>query len=151
MTDSKLQWDLEWTTVDREQRTLEVLNVPSKPRSARLNLQFLPVIEDRAVNKISMREAVGSMLQSSLHNELNSQKEALEQPIQFRQWIQENSFHKHDRAVLGYVPYQGGIPQEDEEIINCMLDEVSNPRLISSSPISRLLHRERNAKPSRRS
>ncbi|ROW04677.1 hypothetical protein VPNG_07415 [Cytospora leucostoma] len=75
-----------------------------------------------------MREAVGSMLQNSLQNELNSQKEALEQPIQFRRWIQENSFHKHDRAVLGYVPYQGGLPQEDEEIIDCMLDAGFEPK-----------------------
>ncbi|KUI55540.1 RNA-dependent RNA polymerase 1 [Cytospora mali] len=124
---SQRKWELDWDTVDKEQRTLEVLNVPSKPRSARLNLQFLPVIEDRAKDKDEMRKAAGYLLQSNLENDLRSQKEALERPIQFRQWIHENSSHKHDRALNGHVPYQGGLPQEDEEIMNCMLDAGFQP------------------------
>lgn len=124
---SQRKWDLDWETVDDKQRTLEVLNVPSNPRSARLNLQFLPVIEDRATNKDAMRKATGYLLQNNLQNDLNSQKAALERPIQFRQWIHENSSHRHDRASDGHIAYQGGLPQHDEEIINSMLDAGFHP------------------------
>ncbi|ROV99144.1 hypothetical protein VMCG_06683 [Cytospora schulzeri] len=62
---SQRKWDLDWTTVDKEQRTLEVLNVPSKPR--------------------------------------------------------------HDRAIDGRIPFQGGLPQHDEEIISSMLDAGFHP------------------------
>lgn len=85
------------------------------------------MIEDRATNKDAMRKATGYLLQNNLQNDLNSQKAALERPIQFRQWIHENSSHRHDRASDGHVPYQGGLPQHDEEIINSMLDAGFHP------------------------
>ena len=75
-----------------------------------------------------MREAVSDLLRSNLQDQLNSQKKALHDPVQLRQWNQENSYHKHDRAIHDHIPYQGGLPQEDEEVINCMLDAGFDPK-----------------------
>lgn len=85
------------------------------------------MIEDRATNKEAFRKAAGELLQRNLQNDLNSQKAALERPIQFRQWVNENSPNRHNRAVDGLIPYQGGLPQQDEEIINSMLDAGFHP------------------------
>lgn len=85
------------------------------------------MIEDRAANKESFRKAAGDLLESNLQHDLNSQKEALQRPIQFRQWVHENSSNRHDRAIDGLIPYQGGLPQQDEEIINSMLDAGFHP------------------------
>lgn len=92
------------------------------PKSASFNLQFLPVLEDRAVDKDSMREAIGSLLETNLRNELDGQKKALQTPLQFRQWTHENATHRIDRIIHGSIPRLGGMPQEDEEVMNMMLD-----------------------------
>lgn len=97
------------------------------PKSARFNLQFLPVLEDRATDKTAMRKAVGDVLQNNLEEELDDQKRALQDTLQYRQWTHENSSHKHDHLIHGHVPYLGGMPQEDEELMNCMLDAGFDP------------------------
>lgn len=123
---SQRKWDLNWSK-DDEHLTLEIRNVASIPRSASFNLQFLPVLEDRAVEKVLMREAVGDLLKTNLRNELDGQKKALQSPLQFRQWTFENSVHKQER-LIGHVPYQGGMPQADEELMNTMLDAGFHPK-----------------------
>lgn len=60
--------------------------------------------------------------------ELDGQKRALQSSLQYRQWTHENSSHKEDRLTHGDVPYLGGMPQEDEELMNCMLDAGFDPR-----------------------
>lgn len=124
---SQCKWKLDWSMADVEHRTLEIRNVASVPRSASFNLQFLPVLEDRAVEKTLMRKAVGDLLTTSLRRELDGQKKAVQNPLQFRQWTYENSVHKEDR-LSGHVPYQGAMPQTDEEIMNTMLDAGFDPQ-----------------------
>lgn len=74
-----------------------------------------------------MRKAIGSLLKDNLRNELDGQKRALQTPLQFRQWTHENATHRHDRAIHGHVPFLGGMPQEDEEVMNMMLDAGFEP------------------------
>lgn len=124
---SQRKWNLDWSK-ETEHRTLEIRNVATLPKRAAFNLQFLPVIEDRAINKAQMREAIGDLLKTNLRDELDGQKKALQSPLQFRQWGHENASHKHDRIIHGRVPFQGGMPQEDEELMNCMLDAGFDPR-----------------------
>lgn len=119
---SQRKWVVDWSNADEHHRTLEIRNVASMPKSASFNLQFLPVIEDRAIDKVSMREAIGSLLKTKLRNELDGQRRALQTPLQFRQWTHETATHKHDRIVQERVPYLGGMPQEDEEVMNMLLD-----------------------------
>lgn len=122
---SQRKWDMDWDK-DPEHRTLEIRNVASIPRSASFNLQFLPVIEDRAIDKNLMRVAIEDLLKSNLQATLDDQKRALQNTLQFRQWVHENGTHKHDR-LIGHVPYKGAMPREDDELMNCMLDAGFNP------------------------
>lgn len=119
---SQRKWLMDWSSADDHHRTLEIRGWASIPKSASFNLQFLPVIEDRAVNKDSMREAIGNLLKANLRNELDGQKRALQTPLQFRRWTHENATNKHDRVIHGHVPCLGGMPQEDEEVMNMMLE-----------------------------
>lgn len=119
---SQRKWEMDWSAADVYDRTLEIHNIASLPRPAGFNLQFLPVIEDRATSKEAMRRAIGDLLKLNLRKELDGQKKALQSPPQFRQWCHENSAHRHDRVIHGHVPYQGGSPEEDEEVMNTMLD-----------------------------
>lgn len=125
---SQNKWDLDWANAAEEHRTLEIRNVASMPKSASFNLQFLPVLEDRAADKTAMRKAVGKLLQDNLEEELAGQKRALQDPLQYRQWTHENSSYKQNRLIHGHVPYLGGRPQDDEELMNCMLDAGFDPK-----------------------
>lgn len=118
---------MDWERADEQHRTLEIRGISSMPKCASFNLQFLPVIEDRAKDKTFMRQAIGSLLKDNLRNELDGQKRALQTPLQFRQWTNENATHKHDRIIHGHVPFQGGMPQENEEVMNMMLDAGFDP------------------------
>lgn len=123
---SQRKWILDWNK-DEEHRALEVRRVATMPRSASFNLQFLPVIEDQAADKRQMREAVKDLLVSNLQTALDNQKKALRSPLEFRQWADENGTHKDDRKAHGRVPYTGGMPREDDELMICMLDAGFDP------------------------
>jgi hypothetical protein len=125
---SQRKWDLDLQGLDQEHRTLEIRScAPEKLRSASLNLQFLPVLEDRAIDKQAMRKTVGNMLEENLRQQLNDQRQSLESPIQFQKWISSNSTHRSDRLSRGHVPFQGCLPREDEEIMAFMLHAGFDP------------------------
>lgn len=124
---SQRKWDLR-KDADQEHRTLEIRSLaPETLRSATLNLQFLPVLEDRAIDKRAMRDTISKLLEDNLRQELSDQRQALDSPIQFQKWISTNSAHRFDRASHGHVPFQGGLPREDEEIMACMLNAGFDP------------------------
>lgn len=124
---SQRKWDLR-KDADQEHRTLEIRSLaPETLRSATLNLQFLPVLEDRAIDKQAMRDTISKLLEDNLRQELSDQRQALDSPIQFQKWISANSAHRFDRVSHGHVPFQGGLPREDEEIMACMLNAGFDP------------------------
>ncbi|PSR80894.1 RNA dependent RNA polymerase-domain-containing protein [Coniella lustricola] len=127
---SQRKWELEPSSAPTEHRTLEVHGYSLPPRPARFNLQLLPVLEDRAVDKQAMRQAVGDLLQENLQKDLAGQKKALQSPLQFRQWCHENpaSGLRQDRVLHGYVLKQGSAPKEDQELMNTMLDAGFDPK-----------------------
>ncbi|KAG8166096.1 hypothetical protein KVR01_004648 [Diaporthe batatas] len=123
---SQRKWELE--AIDPEHRTLEVRScTPEKLRSASLNLQFLPVLEDRALETTRMRQTIGKLLEDNLRQQLSDQRQSLESPIQFQKWISSNAAHRSDRLAHGHVAFQGGLPKEDEEIMAFMLNAGFNP------------------------
>lgn len=123
---SQRKWELE--AVDQEHRTLEIRSwAPEKLRSASLNLQFLPVLEDRAVDKPRMRETIGKLLEDNLRQQLSDQRQSLENPIEFQKWISSHASHRFDRLARGHVLFQGGLPREDEEIMAFMLNAGFDP------------------------
>lgn len=124
---SQCKWNLR-KDADQQHRTLEIRSwTPEKLRSASLNLQFLPVLEDRAVDKQAMRDAISKLLDQNLRQELDDQRQALNSPIQFQKWISANSAHRSDRISRGHVPFQGGLPRENEEIMAFLLNAGFDP------------------------
>lgn len=123
---SQRKWDCEAT--DQEHRTLEIRSwAPEKLRSANLNLQLLPVLEDNAIDKKAMHATISQLLEDNLRQQLSEQRQSLESPIQFQKWISSNSTHRPDRLSRGHVPFQGGLPREDEEIMIFMLHAGFDP------------------------
>ncbi|KZL80643.1 rna-directed rna polymerase [Colletotrichum incanum] len=120
MWPSQRKWNCDF--LDPEHRTLEVRAHAAEPKSASLNIQFLPVLEDRAINKDAMRESIGKCLIDELNRDFQDQKTAMNYPLQFRQWVNRTSSARKQRLVHGHVPYMGGLPESSEEAMNTLID-----------------------------
>ncbi|CAK7224138.1 hypothetical protein SBRCBS47491_005446 [Sporothrix bragantina] len=107
--------------LDADQRTLEVLRYASEARSASLNLQFIPILEDRAIDKTRMRCVLGNILEGSLTRDLAEQRAALKNPLLFSAWAHENSRYRNDHVIHCQVPFLGGLPDRDEDAIQFLL------------------------------
>ncbi|KAL2187759.1 hypothetical protein L209DRAFT_683868 [Thermothelomyces heterothallicus CBS 203.75] len=110
-------------------RTLEVRKVASELKPASLNLQFLPVLEDRAIDKEAMRCAISNRLLNDLAKQFEDQKTALNRPLQFRQWVNENSNNNRpERVKHGQVPFLGGLPADKNEILTLLMNSGFDPK-----------------------
>ncbi|KAH6635795.1 RNA dependent RNA polymerase-domain-containing protein [Chaetomium tenue] len=123
---SQRKWNCDDT--DPYHRTLEVRSVASELKPAGLNLQFLPVLEDRARDKRRMKRAIGNRLTNDLELQFENQKTALKRPSQFRQWVNENSNDRGSRVKHGQVPFLGGLPESKSEILNFLLNSGFDPK-----------------------
>ncbi|KAJ4290026.1 hypothetical protein N0V88_006828 [Collariella sp. IMI 366227] len=117
---SQRKWECDQT--DPLHRTLEVRSVSSELKPAGLNLQFLPVLEDRAREKVRMRRAIAARLENDLEKQFKSQKTALKNPLLFRQWVNESANGRSDRVRHGQVPFLGGLPENKGEILHFLLN-----------------------------
>lgn len=116
-------------SIDACHRTFEVLRWSGPVRSATLNLQFLPILEDRGRNKgKGMREALSRMLENGLTYEIGRQRAAMDNPQSFRKWVRETDPGIADRIKLGQVVYWAGLPKSQGERINLLLDSGFNPK-----------------------
>jgi len=109
-------------------RTLEIRSMATELKSAGLNLQLLPVLEDRARDKHHMRNVIGNRLANDLQKRFNEQKEAFNSPLQFREWLTQNFNVRAGRVQHGHVPPLGGLPQSKEEIMHLMINSGFDPR-----------------------
>nr|ALJ83735.1 RNA-dependent RNA polymerase [Colletotrichum lindemuthianum]ALJ83739.1 RNA-dependent RNA polymerase [Colletotrichum lindemuthianum] len=117
---SQRKWNCDFE--DAEHRTLEFRSHAAEPRSASLNVQFLPVLEDRAADKAAMRKAIGDSLVDELNREFEKQKNAMDNSLKFRQWVNEISMARKQRMRHNRVTFLGGLPDSTEETMNFLLD-----------------------------
>ncbi|OLN97828.1 putative RNA-dependent RNA polymerase 2 [Colletotrichum chlorophyti] len=123
---SQRKWNCDY--LDPEHRTLEIQNHAAQPRSASLNVQFLPVLEEQAIDKTAMRESIGNSLIHELSRELEGQKTAMKYPLQYRQWVSENTSTRQVRLAHQCVPFLAGLPASPEETMNFLLDGGFDPQ-----------------------
>ncbi|OHE91722.1 RNA-directed RNA polymerase [Colletotrichum orchidophilum] len=117
---SQRKWDCDF--LQQEHRTLEIKPVAAQPRSASLNIQFLPILENRAKNKQAMRKFVGDRLLDQLSDEIEAQKDAIKHPLRFRQWVNENLAARTQHLAHDSVPFLAGLPKYKEDQLNYLTD-----------------------------
>ncbi|RYP41058.1 hypothetical protein DL767_001219 [Monosporascus sp. MG133] len=125
---SQRKWKCDF--LDPDHRTFEVRSEVRDLTPANLNLQFLPILEDRAIDQDRMKREVGSILEKGLLKELESQRLALDNPIQFRQWLHENGSTSRRSARLKSceVPFVAGLPKSTDEQMGFLLDGGFDPK-----------------------
>ncbi|RYP52716.1 hypothetical protein DL768_002145 [Monosporascus sp. mg162] len=125
---SQRKWKCDF--LDPDHRTFEVRSEVRDLTPANLNLQFLPILEDRAIDQDRMKREVGSILEKGLLKELESQRLALDNPTQFRQWLHENGSTSRRSARLKNceVPFVAGLPKSTDEQMGFLLDGGFDPK-----------------------
>ncbi|KAI1417706.1 RNA dependent RNA polymerase-domain-containing protein [Hypoxylon sp. FL1857] len=126
-TPSQRKWKCDY--IEDDHRTFEVRNESRELKSANLNLQLLPILEDRAIDAALMKAQVGKFMRDSLKRDLDVQKTAMQDPVQFRLWVHENSpsSRRAERLKYSQVPFTAGLPSSREDIMSFLLDSGFNP------------------------
>lgn len=117
-TQRKWQCDMS----DEAHRTLEVRSWSTELNSASLNIQFLPILEDRARDPLRMRATFFRNMTNQSEEELQDLKRALQHPELFRKWIREGSQPSFQQLTSRSVPFLGGLPENYEDIMSFLVD-----------------------------
>ncbi|KAH7360168.1 RNA dependent RNA polymerase-domain-containing protein [Rhexocercosporidium sp. MPI-PUGE-AT-0058] len=115
----------EWN--DPSHRTFEVLKCSGPLKSADLNLQFLPLLMDRAKDPKLMKRALSDLLEQGLALKLEEIQEAMDNPQSFRKWVRDSNPNLKER-LKGGIAYKAGLPVVREERLNIFLDAGFDPR-----------------------
>lgn len=113
-----------WVCDESEEahRTLEVRSWSTALTSASLNIQFLPILEDRAPNPQAMRATFVRNMVTESDAEIEVLKEALQHPELFRKWAHDNTQGGFQRLVSRAIPFLGGLPDSYEDIMHFLVD-----------------------------
>lgn len=121
---SQRKWKIDsaGNSVHESHRTFEVLRWSSPLKAADLNLQFLPLLKERAYDSAAMEDALTNILRDGLERRLNDLQVALTDPLQLRGWLSEHRSSSGERLKHGYVPYRAGLPISSDEQLILLLD-----------------------------
>lgn len=130
---SQMKWNrfpdlTDLQTYEVDHRTFEVVSWVKPLRSAALNLQLIPLLEDCGKNRALMRNAISDLLITGLTREIQLQRAAMDSPQSFRKWARDNMSSIEERIKCGRVPYKAGLPRSLEEQINMLLDAGFDPQ-----------------------
>ncbi|KAL2074164.1 hypothetical protein VTL71DRAFT_7942 [Oculimacula yallundae] len=115
------EWD------DPSHRTFEILKCSGPLKSADLNLQFLPLLMDRAKDEELMKRALSDLLEQGLALKVEEIQEAMDDPQSFRKWVRDSNPNLKER-LKGGIAYKAGLPVVREERLNVLLDAGFDPR-----------------------
>lgn len=117
-TQRKWQCDMS----DEAHRTLEIRSWSTELVSASLNIQFLPILEDRAKDPALMRTTFVQNMTTESETELEDIKLALQHMELFRRWCREGSQPSFQRLTSRSVPFLGGLPDGFEDVMSFLVD-----------------------------
>lgn len=128
--DSQEEWietypsQRKWVCDESEEahRVLEVRSWSTELTSASLNIQFLPILEDRAPDPRAMRATFVRNMVSESKAEIEVLKQALQCPELFRKWARDNTKGGQQRLLNCGVSFLGGLPDSYEDIMNFLVD-----------------------------
>ncbi|PQE30188.1 hypothetical protein CJF32_00003667 [Rutstroemia sp. NJR-2017a WRK4] len=111
-------------------RTFEVVNYSTPLKSADLNTQLLPILENRTKKPRLMRDSICQMLEEGLNQQVETLIRSLETPQALRAWVPSTNASIQDRLKEGAVAYRAGLPAKLPERLNLLLDAGFDPQTL---------------------
>lgn len=103
-------------------RTLEIRSYSMSLVPASLNKQFLPILEDRAMDVGALRQVFVDNLTTRAKEETECLKEALHHPELFRKWVRGLNPRESFRISPQGMPFLAGLPESTEDIMSLLVD-----------------------------
>lgn len=139
---SQKKW--ECALEDADHRTFEVKERARRLVPAALNAQFIPVLEDRALHRQGMVDAISGLLADTVKGYFEEQTRAAREPVALYAWAHQNSMiARKEKIATGRVPFLGGLPNSDEEALKLLLAAGFDLRLTYARELTGKLARQR--------
>jgi len=107
---------------DPDHRTFEVRGAPSPLKPADVNEQFLVILEDRAPDRYRLRDVVKAHFERTAATELRAIARAARHPMTLLSLVHQTEISCAEKAADGYVPFLGGLPRQDGEMLKFLLN-----------------------------
>lgn len=98
--------------------TLDVLTASHDPLPAKVNIQLIPILEDRGVPF----EALQKLLEEHLERDLDELFQILDKPVELRRWIYDRGQTGNDRMTAKCITTLGALPASRHEIAIMLLE-----------------------------
>lgn len=120
---SQRKWECDQDS-EEAHRTLEVRSWSTELVPASLNIQFLPILENRAIDAGRMRTVFVQNMVTETEAEVEALKLCLQQPELFRRWIRDTSSAQMSshRILNRAVPFLGGLPESQDDVMSFLAD-----------------------------
>ncbi|RFU28427.1 hypothetical protein B7463_g7905, partial [Scytalidium lignicola] len=105
---------------DPAHRTFEVSTTSTPCRPARVNEQFIAVLDHGETTPQIMRQILATILKDELRFRVEQVNDARESPQKLRRWVQIESGNRQKESTA--ICYLGGLPEEYSDQINMLLD-----------------------------
>lgn len=139
---SQRKWSCDFE--DADHRTFEVRETSRRLMPGALNEQFIPVLEDRASDPLKMKEAIAILLTQTVFGDLEEQTRAASDPQALYAWAHQSGAASRREKIAGrQIPYLGGSPKSDEEMLKVFLDAGFDPGQKCVQELSLKLARQR--------
>lgn len=109
--------DADWARL-----TLDVLTTSHDPTPATINIQLIPILEDRGVPFETLRE----LLEEHLERDLEELFCIIDEPSELRRWMYDRGNVGKDRMAARGVATCGGVPASRSEIAIMLLEVCPN-------------------------
>ena len=123
IVNSQLMFKPHDNEADWARLTLFVLRCPKEPSPAFLNLEFIPILAHQGVPY----EVFKRLLEAHLNEDLQKLLAATSDRIGFRIWLSQNGGMGDRRKNAGLAQNISGVPENEQEQINMMLDARFEP------------------------
>lgn len=107
--------------------TLDVVTASHDPAPATINIQLIPILEDRGVPF----EALQELLQEHLEGDLEELFQIIDQPVELRRWMYDRGQVGKERMIMKGVTTLGAIPATKHEIAIMLLEVRPNAFLVT--------------------
>lgn len=123
--DSQEKWVRDYSGRDGNDpahRTFDVKKAISSCKPGRVNEQFIALLGHGETVPGTMKKILGSILERQLKLKIDKVKDALGSPQKLRRWVYAESGSRGRRMDTTSIGYLGGLPDEDEDQVNLLLD-----------------------------
>ncbi|PKS06062.1 hypothetical protein jhhlp_007896 [Lomentospora prolificans] len=117
---SQAKWNCDYE--DPGLRTFEVKEAAQPLAQGALNSQFIPILEDRALDRVRMRNKMATLAQRTVKNTLEEFVKATDSPELLYSLAHKIDSFRREGDLQGHTSFLAGLPNSDSEAVKFLVD-----------------------------